>query len=633
MKTRNAITLGAVGLSLILAGFLACKRAEAPKPVAETERLGAPAPAGAIPITISSTVPSELNGGGGGAPTATMQQAAAFAWQEFIALNWPAVQQTGGVVNNAPVMQRDVADNNCKFSDPNCTGPLVWETFRAKVEIFPGQPNFPPNSVPPGYPSVAPGDTSFGYDALPAYNYQSAVPACDSPAPTGTIWINLDETDQIGLDSMYAGNAPAQRTGNSSPQIIRFLAKANRQQYTYVASKGTAQQWWSHLPLSVITATQTYLVKNMTSPPADGPPVDGTYLVSVPNNTIEAKAGWRLLTDDELNSGRFQTATARYYENSPTLCYRQDTFGLVALHIIQKTQSAPYFIYATFEQADNILTAGGDKVEDADGAVNQPLPPCRSDQTAPCPTTPTVVLNDTSTVNSATMIPPQVTTSPATAVNCTPGKEIYYINTSGLAALPTNGPICVNYRDNLIPPPVIQANQTAHAAIQSYLQTNSIPGSPWLYYKLINVQYVPIDKTYAGVYTGPVNDPNTSQNASSYHQANIMVETNRTLQLFSGSLVNAGFTGANSDYASQFPERLPFPPAPPSGSPLIHQQVYYGGKQYNMGGCMGCHASQGQDQGGDFSVILARGAVGTPEPPAPVTPTGVAKIKRNRSLK
>jgi hypothetical protein len=153
-----------------------------------------------------------------------------------------------------------------------------------------------------------------------------------------------------------------------------------------------------------------------------------------------------------------------------------------------------------------------------------------------------------------------------------------------------------------------------------------------LYYKLINVQYVPIDKNYAGVYTGPVNDPNTSQNPGSYHLANILVETNRTLQLFSGSLVGGGSTGANSDYASQFPVRSPFPPAPPSGSPLIHKQVYYNHAQYNMGGCMGCHASQGQDQGGDFSVILARGSVPFPVPAA-ITPAGVAKIGRNRSLR
>ena len=38
-------------------------------------------------------------------------------------------------------------------------------------------------------------------------------------------------------------------------------------------------------------------------------------------------------------------------------------------------------------------------------------------------------------------------------------------------------------------------------------------------------------------------------------------------------------------------------------------------------------------QGGDFSVILANGSVGSPEVPAPVTSSGAAQVRRNRLLK
>src|ERR1700743_3495104 len=65
-------------------------------------------------IVISSTVPSELNEQHGGAPAATLQQAANFAWEEFIALNWSAVKQTGA--ENT----RDTPDNSCAFGDPKC---------------------------------------------------------------------------------------------------------------------------------------------------------------------------------------------------------------------------------------------------------------------------------------------------------------------------------------------------------------------------------------------------------------------------------------------------------------------------------------------------------------------------------
>ena len=127
-------------------------------------------------ITVSSSVPGELNPpftsgppSTGGAPAATPDQAAAFAWQEFIALNWPAGPQAG-----LPG-QRDTPSSTCHFGDPDpACALLTWETFRSKIEIFPG--NGIPGKVvpPPGYPGPT-GDQSFGYDAAPpVYNYSSA---------------------------------------------------------------------------------------------------------------------------------------------------------------------------------------------------------------------------------------------------------------------------------------------------------------------------------------------------------------------------------------------------------------------------------------------------------------------------
>jgi hypothetical protein len=616
MKYQIVAVAGVVALA---AGLLVCSHSFKRLPSARMTTVYA---AQTLPITIGSAVPSELNPTGGGAPAATMQQAAVFAWQEFIALNWPAVPQTG------KPKTRDYPDNNCNFSDPKCTGrPLVWETFRQKVEIFPGQnPTSPTTQPPPGYPGVVPNDPSLGYDAHPQYNYYPAVPACDVPPDSQVVlptpWVNLDETDQITLDSMFAGVAPTSVEGNSSPQMIRFLAKANRKEYVYVVQKPT--QWWAGVPSGIQTATLNYLNQYQKSPTSGS-----TNVVSLPDGTIEVKAAWRELTPKELTKGHYTTATARFYElKNGNTCYRQHTFGLVALHIIQKTPTAPYFIYATFEQADNILRPDGLPVEDADGNINPPLPSCRSGQTAPCPTTPSVTLDDTSVINpDMSGVPPQVNLVPPSAQYCTastgttPVNRLYYINSQGLPALPTGGFICVNYRDETIPQPIIDANQTAHAAITAYNAAHQIPKSPWLFYKLVNVQYEPIDKNYAGVYQG--NDPNSGHNPSSYHQANIVVETNRTLQLFSGGLVQSGGTGANSDYQSQF-----------SGTPgtAIHKNMYYGGSQQNMGGCMGCHGSQGQHQAGDFSVILAKGSVQFPETPAAVGSAGAKPVPRNRSL-
>jgi hypothetical protein len=585
-------------------------------------------------ITISSTPPSELNPSGGGAPKATFDQAADFAWQEFIALTWAAGPQSGA---NG---QRDTPSSTCKYGDPSCTGPLVWETYRSKVETFPGNLSFgskgPAYGPPPGY--VTDASVSYGYDALPVYTYSSAVNACDaSQQSDATPWVNLDETDQILLDNMYAGTVEESSSpGNSSPKLIRFTAKSNRSQYVYVTGNSSptdpANQWWGHIPATVVADTKTYLAAHQSSPPPNS-----STLVSLPNGTIEVKAGWRPLNPAEASSGRFHTQTVRFYEvgsDGFSKCYRDATWGLVALHIIQKTASAPYFIYATFEQADNLLTSGGTPVEDAEGRITLNPPPTTA-------TTPQVCLNDpqppvtpppmggevTSQLGSVIETSNPATCAPVTTKTyCTsPGQELYLRNS--VAAPPSNGEpsggdICIDKRENPIPDYAITANAEAHAAIAGYLKTAGIKSSPWMFYKLVNVQYYPYDKVIVNqtpngsLYTPK--PPYTAENppASSYYQANIVVETNRSLQLFSGGLSPNITTEWNQD-----------------GSP--HKNTYYGNHFSNMGGCMGCHGSQGQNpanQAGDFSVILARGSVSSPESPALETTQGMIQVPRNRSL-
>jgi hypothetical protein len=577
-------------------------------------------------IVVSRAVPSELNPPyragplvTGGAPNATSDQAAAFAWNEFIALNWPAGPQRG------QQGQRDAPSYTCRFGDPACTGPTVWQTFRGKVETFPGSGN------PPGYVNDA--SRSYGYDAVPQYNYIASVAPCDQRQLSDPVpWINLDETDEITLANMHAGVVqPSSSPGNSAPQLIRFLAKSNRSQYVYVAGNSDANnpaaQWWSSIPDSVVQATKGYLAANRASPPAGS-----TTLVSQPYGTMEVKAAWRPLNPDEARSGRFHTQVVRFYEGpSSNPCYRDATWGLVAFHIIQKTLSAPYFIYATFEQTDNLLAADGKPIEDANGKVFQPAPAT--------PTTPQVCLVDPPPPMKSGGDKPSaigiviITDDPSTCTPaqqpayCTdPGHRLYYRDETDQT--PNAGNICVNKRDNDIPDYARGANEQAHAAIANYLKRQGIPSAPWLYYKLVNVQYFPYDKVITTVtpngslYT--TQPPYTPQHPapSSFYQANIVVETNRSLQLFSGGLSPNICTDWNAN-----------------GTP--HKNSYYGGTFYNMGGCMGCHGSQGQNpagQAGDFSVILARGSVPFPEVPHTVSITTAKAapppaVRRNRSIR
>lgn len=559
----------------------------------------------------------------GGAQSANLQSASVFAWQEFIALNWPAAPQNG------QLNTRDQPDPNAIFGDPKysgaqAAGPLVWHTFRHKVEIFPG------TGAPHGYASGA--SKLYGYDEAPQYVYPNGQIPPFGTASKSTPWINLDEQSEIGLDTMFAGNAP--NTPFPGQQIL-FLAKANRAEYLYVATNG----WWTqgssgYTRNQAIAATKNYIASfNNGNPPGPNqkpieqyaepqpgsttqPAANGS-LVSLPNNTIEIKSGWRQLTNDEINSGRFYTTTVRYYQSgSNGVGYVDAVWGMVALHIIQKTPSAPYFIYATFSQADNLLDENGNKIEDENGKLNengdkQPLDPNVTSKNATSANPPTP--------QSIQQLSPQTSTTQ-------PGKRVYYSNTPNTPDV--QGLVALNRREHNIPQCVIDVNTAAHAAITAYNKQNKIGdangNSVWNYYKLVNVQYQPFDKPAGVTYAGTAPDPST------YYQANEMVESDYNLQVFSGQF-QSGLTGQYSstnvtDLITDF-----------NSDGTVFRNTYYStsaqnsGKAANMGGCMGCHANA-QVAGSDFSFIFKGGAVQEgPEVavgPTTVSPQGVAKFNR-----
>jgi hypothetical protein len=181
--------------------------------------------------------------------------------------------------------------------------------------------------------------------------------------------------------------------------------------------------------------------------------------------------------------------------------------------------------------------------------------------------------------------------------------QLYYHNVSGKEVTtytdgktPYKGPITVNRRLFMIPPTIIGANQVAHKAIGLVN-----PQAVWLNYRLINVQARPIDISQV---------PPGSPDEPTYYLANEVVETNPSLQHFRGGLnVLSGkiFDYANAKVLNPQPagkDCNTFVVADPN-KPTINK--------YLMGGCMGCHGSQGQKAGGDFSVILARGRVPSPD--------------------
>lgn len=587
----------------------------------------------AFPTPLSSTIPGDIPGG---AQSATLTAAATFAWQEFIALNWPAADQTGALNT------RGVANASQNFGTDAASQPVVWETLRSKVETFPGVGN------PPGY--IDDSSQDYGYDAAPQYVYGTRsttpptppggnppdgsvqnnpggtpvdVPPCSGQAPVSTpAWVNLDEINQIGEDLMFAGIVPSASTStNSQPQLIRFLAKGNRNFYDYVAAQ---QYWYQGQAFNTAQANFANAAAANSYPPAQ--PV-----ISLPAGTILAKAAWRVLAPSE-NAADFHTKTVRYYESngstSAPACYREQTWALIGLHIIQKTPSAPYFIYATFEYTGDILRADGTPVEDQNG-METGTPPADS-------TTPPTSYWDADGKFYSPQYPTGTTSVPpptgqplpvdqVTADYCSVGSgttpaqnaRTYYLNaqfgTPVSQQLPASGNtsqgICVDKRYFAIPSQVVQVNASAHAALAAY-------GAPnlWQNYKLVNVQFQPFNNADIDT-TGA----NTDRLDSTYYQSNSVIETDNTLQQFFGGLTGTGLKSMYEDggLISAGPAYNIY--LPPGANP---QQF----TRYGMGGCMGCHG-RAERGGADFSFTLNNGPVAAPDFPVPANELALAKGK------
>lgn len=531
-------------------------------------------------IIISPNVPLDLN------DPSNLEQAANFAWNEFIALTWPAKAQ--GPVD----FPRGQPLENGKYGEAGPTGQVVWETYRHRVEMYPGVSN--PNGYDPAKPDL-------GFSSKPNYIYSTGpIPPLNKNSDTSKTppYNNLDEVTQISLNSMYAG-AYGHHDGvapNASvpSQKILFQAKVNEDYYRYVAGNKYYQSDSPSVQNIINNSGQFAKTGDSGSypPPYTSLPASNLKLKS--QGAIEVKAAWRRLNPATEDISKFYTARVRYYSGNgntgQVIGYVDsddpgvnEVWGLVALHIIHKTPNAPSFVYATFSHFNNILDSAGNSVEDADGATF----PQYLDQP---PFSPAIKI-----IPATKAQPGQVAYTNGGKAN-TAGHQLYFQNVSGKEAINIDsangplysGPVMVNRRIFPIPPVIVKANATAHALMQ---KVN--PKAIWLNYKLVNVQAEPLDYIADSV---KIN----SGLQGTYFLANEVVETNPSLQHFSGGLNVGTGTIFNYDFQGNYDYN-------------VFNRSVQPARQYLMGGCMGCHGSQGQKAGGDFSVLLANGRIAEPD--------------------
>ncbi len=302
-------------------------------------------------MTLSSTPPTEVNNGA----SASRTDLATFAWEEFIALNWPAKPRANPGAGEAPFF-RGQPDTTSNIVGADGSGTVVWETYRHRAEVYAAniaavqqaaQYTPPMPGANPGADQLPPFDAAVGYGYAP---FVTLKPGAGSPSLT--LFNNLDEGNEIKFANMfYTPFATSSDQSLVAKSPLAYEARMNQVEFDYIRSNGLQD---STVRSAAAARTKTLLTTNV---PASAPAYPPTY-IDFPDNSIEVKATWRFY--DETVDGpdaltRYHSTTAITYTSSDTdLIYSNDTMLLIGLHIIQKTDAFPSFTFSTFEHVDNV---------------------------------------------------------------------------------------------------------------------------------------------------------------------------------------------------------------------------------------------------------------------------------------
>lgn len=558
-----------------------------PSDNSETELLGAAAPA-AQPFSLdfSEFAPPATTGLPDSVTDANQYAWDIFAWQTFIAMNWPAVEPSAsnGYLRGFPDSTKTFIDAG---NYPNT--PLVWETFKEKREMFKHDAKTMADAKP------NPWSSDFSYDGVSPLGAHSKRVFATSKFST------LDETVQVQAEAresyydttshksgitaarVFRGTTPD--LGESGPgNAVRYEVKVNYDFFKYVVDEGfyfdpmTFARTKSIPPVQLPWRTSLASISGISSDAQKTYKDDytiaaahkGYYNGRKGNNgatpprigSIHIKAAWAPIQDSE--KSRFIAREAEYYagmDKTPETAL----FGLVGLHIIQRIKvgsgSDPgglggTFIFSTWEHKD-----------------------IRENQT-------------NTTYNGSD------STTQYTYAN-------YFLNPSTAITSEADPAISSPFFVSRLYP-ILPHTQAANDSVTKWVGESSV----WSNYRLVGTQYKPVDiKTDSKVTGGgmSVSDPFVPDDAAKNNQkyepvflANLVIETNVGLQQFQGTppLLNPvpEYTGVKNIATSDNFMRL--------GKNISFQRT-----ANNMGGCMGCHGVA-QLNGYSFSFVLLGGQKG-----------------------
>ncbi len=291
-----------------------------------------------------------------------------FAWQTFIALNWPV--DPAWPANPERAGEPDRSATAATWGNPQDPrqGPLAytaWETFKSVQDVF-----VAPGQRPTGWgasdtqPNVCTNARNVAGAGRPlrVISSISKVPAVSIPAlrtmmlaatreAHGTL--AASDANLLSPDSIKQamGGWLTDQQGN----VVWYERAMNRQEFEYMMKPGGASKnalYTRAGQLATATNADGNNPDGLSFPTGMAPDLSGAPQPWDALGATEIKAAWRVLTNQPQLWSRYLLSEAWLVDPVTNGC-RSEILGLVGLHIIRKTQHFPDFAWATFEHVDN----------------------------------------------------------------------------------------------------------------------------------------------------------------------------------------------------------------------------------------------------------------------------------------
>lgn len=237
-----------------------------------------------------------------------------FSWQSFVALSWPAAYQRGE--------PRSPDDPGVFLGAKAGAQPVVWGTYKESFELF-GQQGHRPSSWDSDDTSVSP---------------------CANAAPGQRVFSRIGKGGTLADEVNEAFSEPLI---DQDRNYVYFEVRFDEAQYNFIRGQDGDNSTWLYLRPNLVAA-ENQGGGGIIMPASTGSPEP--YKLG----SLMIKAGWRLIVDGQaVDPSRFYTVHGLILDPDDGTC-EPAKLGLVALHIVQKLETFPEWIWSTFEQVDNV---------------------------------------------------------------------------------------------------------------------------------------------------------------------------------------------------------------------------------------------------------------------------------------